>query len=611
MRFTSIFNQVKTERDNLKSQMIEIVPGYTFNQYQTLQRIELYYNGRFEKGPTDPEGFDKYFHNVTKPVVLVAEKAIDLDTKDIRPIADDDTSDLGVWFLGKETKQYLRDTKFAGFLNTMGNSFPKYGSIVSKKVGGVHSPLILHTLINDPKAESLMDSSYITEEHDYNLADIVQLSKDMPDWDQTVLNALSYQIMDGMNQSTVKIYETRHLGPKWWFTNNFTQADMDEIVWGFAVLADIDTVLKIETDEKGQALAQPKYEAGGTYLFKSLVDDRDVYQERHWEKIPGRWLGVGQAEVAFDPQVRQNELSNLKAKALWWKSKQVLVTADEIIARNFMTDVQNGEVVTSKNGISAIQWSNTDLVAYTSEEQRWDKVLRELTFTFDAQIGETMPSGTPYSSTALLASKSGEFFAKKREEFGLFIRDIMIDSVIPEMMKEKKDEHTFNFSDEEADDKKHLIDLAVSVEAEAQLEKMYAEHGVIPSEQEVTTEIENAKQRLASRKGFYTKLRKDFYKDAKYHFDYVVTPEQMDLATDMTTLSNLLMTIGRNPQILQDPHAGALLRAIMKKAGVSPTSLGFDKQMTQAVQPPQGGVPGGAPQAPQMPPGMPQSQMNA
>lgn len=578
MILNTIFEQVKSERDTFRSQEVEIIPGWKYNQWDTLRRIELYYNSQFETGPTDNEGYDKYFKNTTRPVVLTAEKAIDLDTKDIRPIPDDDTSDMATWFLSKETRQYLRDTKFGAFLNKMGNAFPKFGSIVSKKVNGKHMDLNLHTLINEQRAETLFDSPFVTEEHEYNIADIVRLSTDMPSWENMDI-LLDRLQSDPQVGATLKVYERRGIGPRWWFDKG---SSSQEIVRGFCIVADIDRVVEyMDKDAKGKDMRSQMN--GGLYLFRAVTDEFP-YQERHWDKIAGRWLGIGEAEIVFDPQVRLNELAHLKQRALWWKSKQIFWTADDIIARNIFSDVRDGEVLQSKNGINAVQWNQSDLAAFKEEQDDWADNIQRNTFAFDSQIGENLPSGTPFSLGALLAGKSGEFFAKKREEFGLFIRDIMMDSVIPEMMKEKKNLHKFNFTDEDVEDRKHLVDLAVMTVAQKKIQEKYLNEGIIPSEAEVDREIETARGRLASRKGLYAQFRKDFYEGIKYHFDYVVTNEQLDLGQNLTTLSNLLVNISKNPQVLDDPRIGKLLSVIMKKAGVNPTDLGFDKKLTATVE---------------------------
>ncbi len=70
------------------------------------------------------------------------------------------------------------------------------------------------------------------------------------------------------------------------------------------------------------------------------------YWEFHLEKIPGRWLGVSVVETLIDPQIRQNELSNLQSKATYWRSIVLFQSKDPAMGgKNLKTDKSNGDVL--------------------------------------------------------------------------------------------------------------------------------------------------------------------------------------------------------------------------------------------------------------------------
>jgi len=46
----NIFKTIREERADFLNNQIEVVPGYTFNQYDTIKKIHLYFNSQFEKG---------------------------------------------------------------------------------------------------------------------------------------------------------------------------------------------------------------------------------------------------------------------------------------------------------------------------------------------------------------------------------------------------------------------------------------------------------------------------------------------------------------------------------------------------------------------------------
>jgi len=70
----SIYDFVKTQRDNYRSQTIEIAEGYEYSQYQTLRTIELYHNSKFETGKFDSLKREKPFYNIIKFRVSLATR---------------------------------------------------------------------------------------------------------------------------------------------------------------------------------------------------------------------------------------------------------------------------------------------------------------------------------------------------------------------------------------------------------------------------------------------------------------------------------------------------------------------------------------------------------
>ena len=76
---TNIFTQIINEISEFVDTNIPIVSGYSFNQYETIQRIHRHLNNRFEDSEYDSEGFQKFFYNLSEYRCDVAKKAIDLD----------------------------------------------------------------------------------------------------------------------------------------------------------------------------------------------------------------------------------------------------------------------------------------------------------------------------------------------------------------------------------------------------------------------------------------------------------------------------------------------------------------------------------------------------
>ncbi|MDQ3817848.1 MAG: hypothetical protein M3362_09170, partial [Acidobacteriota bacterium] len=87
----NIFSFVRDQRQNYQTKKVKITNGYDYNQADTLNLIELYYNSQFATGNLDSNGREKPFYNINKFRVNVATRATDLDVKDIK--IESETSD--------------------------------------------------------------------------------------------------------------------------------------------------------------------------------------------------------------------------------------------------------------------------------------------------------------------------------------------------------------------------------------------------------------------------------------------------------------------------------------------------------------------------------------
>ena len=63
---STIYEFVKDQRGNYRSQTIQIADGYEFSQYQTLRTIDLYHGSKFKTGNTDSLGRERPFYNIRK-----------------------------------------------------------------------------------------------------------------------------------------------------------------------------------------------------------------------------------------------------------------------------------------------------------------------------------------------------------------------------------------------------------------------------------------------------------------------------------------------------------------------------------------------------------------
>lgn len=556
----------KQTRDNLSSFYDDVtMPGlWQFNHIKTLRKIDLYYNGKFQSGDTDSTGFKKYFYNISKPACDIATKFVDLDTKNIIVNSEHPGDELKVWVMQRDLRQWLKNQKVGELLNEIAFDYPKYGTVVIKK--GKNNEWKKVNLVNlrmDTTAPCLQESGFV-----YELLRMTRRElREMQEWDQEVIE----QLLARCNDTHLLIYACYDYNP-----------DKGK-QWLYSVRAEFLTA-----DGQGGARTpesminnQSSY-LPGYILYEEEVDEMP-YRELHWEKIPGRWLGQGFVEYLFDNQVRTNEVVNVRAKGLYFTSLKIYQTRDEIVQRNLLTDAENGDIIRVQSEITPVSVEERNLSYFSEEENRWDKNTQDKTFSYDIVRGDTMPSGTTLGATQIAAGMVASYFELKRENFGLFFKDVVLEDVIPQFVKQSKKEHLVKFlnSDTEID---RLYEAITEAEVRRQVLDYAMRNGVIPDRAVIEQERANLAQKVRKVKDYFLNVLEGFYQDVKYSIDVLITNEQLDTGARAQTLQVLMQMIAANPAIIQDPTLRVVLFKLLELTGLSPVDLGLLQNKVEAAQ---------------------------
>lgn len=550
---------------------VEMPGGYNFDHVETLKRINLYYSSKFEKGEFDRQGFKKYFYNIVKPACDVATKFIDLDTKDIIFTAEHSDDEERVWLMQQDFKQWAKMNNFAQRLNDIAVSYPKYGTVVVKIDKDNKIPLVnIENLRMDNSVEKLEDSHFVYEVHRMTRKEIM----DMP-WDESAKKEL-FARGDQTSYLIYECYDQEDEGKKWELTikaDAYCLLDKGKYVHGTEAILNDD-----------QEFLPP------IKMFEAKLD-KLPYRELHYEKIPGRWMGLGFVEYLFDNQIRRNELVNLKAKGLLYSSLKIFQTRDETIGRNILTEMQNGDILRVMSEITPIQNEERNLAAFNQEEAEWDKNKVEKTFTTDISRGENLPSRTPLGVANIQATMVSSYFELKRENFGIFIRNLMLNDIIPAFERFAAKEHKLMFAGSDAE--MEWLDNVISRQLVEEDAAAYLERtGFWPNKEEYERAKEFHKTNMKKKRGRYFEIPASYYRNAKYMIDVVVTNEQVDTGALQTTLTTVMQIIGSNPAVLQDPGLRSIMFKSMELSGVSPVDLKLlNEQIRNAPQMPlaQGG----------------------
>ena len=557
---SEVINNARTFKENFLQTPVFVSKGYSFNQKKLIEFIEKYYNSQFLTGDKDDDGF-RFFYNIVKFPVRLAAKMVDLDTKDIRFVAEEGQSHVPVWCMNKELRAWMKDMHFGSVLNQISEETPQYGNYVLKVVGDEIKPVRLLNLINDPFVESLDESSVVIEEH-YMTPDEIMKTK----WDnkEEVLALFKKQ----PNESYVKVDEIYAYGK----ASDFGGKG-DKFVRGRLIVAGFDD---FDVDENTGKVSNDKL------LILNKAIKKPPYFEFFWEKFQGRWLRMGVIEDLFEEQFRTNDAINLQAQGLHWTSKHLFQTRDMTSKTNLMHGVENGALIRVNSEITPIATEERNLAAFNAEIQNWDKNRREKTFTLETVSGETLPSATPFRLGFILQNAAGGYFDFKRENIALGIKRLLDEHIAPTFKKSKRSKHLFNFYGED-NEFASLEELYVEYELQNKLKKHIKAGGFI-SQEKVDTQRRNALEKIRSRSNREVEVPENYYENLRYRTDIVITSESIAVDAKIQTLTTILQTISTNPGILDDERTKSILSRIMDYAGVSPEDLRASKG-TQSIPP--------------------------
>ena len=559
----NIFAQIRTEMWDFLNNYIVIVPGYSFHHYLTVKRIHLYLNSKFEDQSDQGlfRGREKLFFNVVNPVCEVASKMLNVDTKDIRLLSQDPKTYFSCYLLEKELRQWLKTSKMGTILNQIADEAPRYGSVVIEKIKGGAKVIDLRKLILDPTVENIKDSRFVTTISYMTPSELRETG-----WDNvetaierfgTTYGQTAYEDRSGgvnlMRSSPyIKVYKRYGEVPQSWLDGGKS----DRMVKALFIVAGAEEQQK---KENGQM------EDYGLVLFKSAWRKEWPFKDYHYNKIRGRWLGLGLVEALFDVQVRMNELKNQKRIAMEISSMHLFQTKDKQIVRNILTDLEGGEIMYSPNGIEPIVNEERNLPAFKDEEASYIQQSQRLSFAYDAVSGETPLASTTATATINAQQQATSTFGFKRENYTNMLRDFFNDLVLEELMRDLTPEHIMRFTGTTQELLK-LDKAAAEIHANDYIKEAVMNGRVVTPE-----EIEGVKQkaietyqRLGDNR--FLKIKNNFYKDVQFEFDFNIGNEQINPQVMANNTQALLSRY--NAEAMNDPRFKVLYYKYAEMLGV-------------------------------------------
>ncbi len=517
---------------------VEINPSFAPTQEDVLDLVDYYWMSKYKDGDKDATGFKKAFYNIIVNPTYIAAKMIDLDTKDIQIIAEEGQSYYPAWFFGKELNIWMKDKKnkdfrtFGQLLNDIVYNWPKYGHLVLKKAKDTVSIVPLRNIICNPLAGNFMKSEILVETHEYSPEELRTEG-----WDNV---ERAIEKSEGEN---IVVYEFH--GP------------VDGTKDNYFIFPEKATTTK------------------DLFMFDKK-DRRDIYRELKWDNVPGRAMGRGRAEELFEAQIAKNQNEALFRMGLRWSSKHIFQSRDNTIAKNLLKDIENGDLIMANSEITPIAVEERNLHAYKHADDKWDKNIADMSFSHEPMSGERPPAGTPLGTTKLTAAMSGMFYDLKREDLGLFLKDILLDWIIPSFKSQKGGKHSLmlgEFNEAELDKMRGLILSNKSNEA---IIDYIIRNKKIPSGKEAEIIKGLISGRIKKQKDLL--IPKGYYDNLKYKIKVIITGEQIDIASRMGSLQTILQILGSNPTILADKRTRNIFYKLIDLAGFSPTDFEIEEE---------------------------------
>jgi len=527
---------------------VTIAEGLEFDFPRTLRKTELYYNSKFMGGERDSDGFKKIFFNINKRPVKTSQKSVDIDTKDIQVQAEEGGSDIQAWFLEKELLQFMKEENFGEFLNDVVERYPKYGEVVVKNVKGKPKVVSLHNLRYDPQLH-IEDSPWVHEEHLYTIEEFQNTAEELG-WDKDAVEEV-LALYKSNDIATIGVIERYG----YYEERDLVDGGGDTLSPGVVICAGFD-----------RELQKKKKEVPTIILHKQELDVFP-YRSLSWESIDHRGIGVGVVEENFEAQEFYNDVNNKERKALEWNTRKLFRSSDPNVPKNLFRTKRNGDVIESRD-FTEIPMAERNLAQFNALYQRIINNSDGTSFTFEVNTGESLPSGTPFRLGAILSNATDSYFNFKREKLGLFITGIIEDFIIPEFKKKKRKGHIFSFT-AEADEMNKFDLLMTNAILKKEMDKFVKKNGVYPLPQHVEAERMKIMEKLRQRDERFPELPDKFYDNIKTKIKIVITGENSNTATDLTTLTSLYTVLSEQ----QDPRAEKVLNQILSLAGTNPIGL--------------------------------------
>lgn len=553
----NIFSELKSNIDDFENEGIYIVGkpsvrdsydkkgrgmygGYYFSQKDTLEAIDLAKNSKFKRGQLDSEGKRKTYMNIVNFFSDVAVMKITVKSSQyiLEPTKYEYT--WPVYFEDKAFKEWSEENSYDDIISSLAEDYVSRGTCVTKRVNKNVERVPIRSIKCSQGAISLkhaaLNGGYviIEEEKSYN-----ELKK-YPNWN-----------LDGLDKKKNYCYLERYsLVPlsvvKYFNKEDWTDADENEMVLAYQVLLPDETKAKLK----------PQDQAGNVLYIQEIEPDDFPLEEAHYSKMDGRWLGVGEVEKQLEAQIARNFTANLRRRSLLWATKKLFKSSDDEIAKNFLIESKDGDVIKIRkdSDLAQVNVSSQHLGDFAADDDVWHENSKQNAFAFEVSTGESLPAGTPFRLGVILEKAVSGYFKNKQDHFSNYLKRSFFSQLIP-LFKKEVGECTLRYliSDENSDSLKQAMIIIHSNDRvfDSYMNKKPRDY------QEVAQEVE---QEMIRSPYLFADIPEKFFSEPQEYMRLNITD---DIGPDIETLTTIYTILSQKG----DPRADKVLSMLLAKKG--------------------------------------------
>lgn len=562
-----IFAWVKSQESDFETQEIKVADNWNWSFRKHVQLIFHLKNGVFFTGAND---WLRAFKNIMEPILNLSYWSEDIEVKDVLFYIEEENGHVLSLLVKKyHDEVFVRKYNLDTLFDEITESDLDYGGALVQKT-------------NEPRPEvfQLNDIAFCDQtdifggpigfKHEFSPDKLRSMAKfgwgDAKNGADMSLNELitlaqaekTAPALGGQKNQvtgkTIEVYIIRGNMPDDYLKDNDNYEDYYNQVQIIAFYTNKD------------------HEKEGVRIYRKKEDEGN-FKFHTSKKVNKRALGRGVGESLLHPQIWSNYLEIHKMNMLAAGSKVPLVTDDpEYTQKNKIQDMETLEITTIADGktikqIPTIAPANVELFDKAINE--WYEQGQLQGSAFDPQLGKQPNSGTTFRGQDQVVQQGQGIHERRRGQRAKFIEEIYRDWILPEMVKEILQGHTF-LAELSVDESSWIFDQLSTNYANREMTQDVLNGKTPRDPQQLKQECLKSFQR--GNKHLF-EILKDEFKDVDIRMGINIAGKQRDLANRVEKLRGVFTQILANPYMLKAQPIAKLFNQIIEASGLDPVDL--------------------------------------